>query len=121
VPQLQLALFPEGITPINAEIGCECREGVATYFYGHLPLFQHPAADRASFRIVTSQMILNGTVREADIVRTFGVPRITVRRSVEKLREEGMESFFIDRRRGSARVVQGEVREPGAAVAAARR
>jgi len=111
VPQLQLALFPEGITPINGEIGCECREGVATYFYGHLPLFQHPAADRASFRIVTSQMILNGTVREADIVRTFGVPRITVRRSVEKLREEGMESFFIDRRRGSARVVQGEVRE----------
>jgi transposase-like protein len=56
-------------------------------------------------------MILNGTVREADIVRTFGVPRITVRRSVRKLQQQGVGSFFVDRRRGSARVVKGELRE----------
>ncbi len=110
MPQLQLALFAEGITPLTTEIGYECREGVVTYFYGHLPLFQHQATDRASFRILTSQMILNGAVREADIVRTFAVPRITVRRSVQKLREQGVGGFFVDRRRGSARVVKGEVR-----------
>jgi transposase-like protein len=111
VLQLQLALLPEGITAITAEVGCECRDGVVTYFYGHLPLFRHAANDRASFRIFTSQMIVNGTVREADIVRTFGVPRITVRRSTQKLRQEGIGSFFVDRRRGSARVVKGAVRE----------
>jgi hypothetical protein len=95
---------------ITAEIGYECREGVVTYFYGHLPLFQHQATDRASFRILTSQMILKGAVREAGVVRTFAVPRITVRRSVRKLREQGVGSVFVDRRRGSARVVKGEVR-----------
>lgn len=111
MPQLQLALFAEGITAITAEIGFACKDGQVTYFYGHLPLFHHPADDTISFRIVTSQMILSGAVRERDILRAFPVPRITVRRSVAKLRDEGIASFFQDRRRGYATVLKAEVRQ----------
>jgi len=111
VPQLQLALFPEGVTSITAEVGFQCRDGRVTYFYGHLPLFHHDAADIISFRIITSHMILSGAVRECDILRAFPVPRITLRRSVKKLREEGIRAFFEDRRRGRPSVLKGPVHE----------
>lgn len=104
-----MALFPEGVTAITREVGVECRDGQVTYFYGHLPLFRHAAQDAISFRIITSEMILSGAVRERDILRAFAVPRITVRRSVRKLREEGISSFFRDRRCGRATVLKAEV------------
>lgn len=109
MPQLQLALFPAGVTAITREVGVECRDGQVTYFYGHLPLFHHAAQDAISFRIITSEMILSGAVRECDILRAFAVPRITLRRSVKKLREEGIASFFQDRRRGRPTVLKTEV------------
>ena len=107
--QLQLALFPEGVTAINRDVGFQCRDGQLTYFHGHLPVFHHAGEDIVSFRVITSEMILNGAVRECDIVRTFGVPRITVRRSVRKLREEGIPGFFHDRRHGYPTVLKTEV------------
>lgn len=107
--QLQLALFPEGVTAINRDIGVQCRDGQVTYFHGHLPVFHHAAQDTVSFRVITSEMIWNGAVRECDIVRSFAVPRITVRRAVRKLREEGIASFFHDRRHGYATVLKTEV------------
>ena len=42
-----------------------------------------------SFRMFTSQMIVNGTVKPKEIVRAFGVPMITVKRYVKLNREHG--------------------------------
>src|SRR5256885_6867221 len=75
MPQLQLPIFPEGTTLITPEIGFECREGKVTYVHGHLPVFQHAQEDVAAFRYFTSQLVVNGSVGQADIVRAFHVPK----------------------------------------------
>ena len=41
MPQLQLPIFPAGITEINNQIAVEKREGMVYYVHGHLPVFQH--------------------------------------------------------------------------------
>ena len=51
--------------------------------HGLLPVFQHEREDLASFRLFTSQMIANGSVRHSEIARTFGVPLATGKRYVK--------------------------------------
>jgi hypothetical protein len=38
-------------------------------------VFQHEEQDVQSFRMFTSQMIVSGTVKPQEIVKTFGVPQ----------------------------------------------
>ena len=109
MPQLQLPIFPSGLTEITPEIGFQCESGKVVYFYGHLPVFQHDADDVRSFRLFTSQLIDQGTVRQTDIVRAFGVPLITVKRYVKLLREKGSKGFYAAPRRRSAPVLTSEV------------
>jgi hypothetical protein len=56
IPQLQLPIFPAGITEINKQIAVEKREGMVYYVHGHLPVFQHGEGDVRAFRMFTSQM-----------------------------------------------------------------
>jgi transposase-like protein len=110
MPQLQLPVFPAGATEIAAEMAVQKQDGRVFYLYGHLPVFQHDEQDLKSFRMFTSQLIANGTVKQKDIVRAFGVPLITVKRSVKLYRERGAEGFFQPKvRKRSGRVLKGEV------------
>ncbi len=109
MPQLQLPIFPEGLTAITNEIGFQRELGKVVYFYGHLPVFQHDADDVRSFRLFTSQLIDRGTVRQADVVKAFGVPLITVKRYVKVLREQGSKGFYAARKHRSAPVLTAEV------------
>jgi hypothetical protein len=106
---MQLPLFPAGLRAITREIGFQCELGKVVYFYGHLPVFQHDADDVQSFRLFTSQLIEGGTVKQADIVKAFGVPLITVKRYSKLLREKGTKGFFVSRGRRSAPVLTEEV------------
>jgi len=71
-------MFPAGVTEINSRIAVEAKEGQVCHIHGHLPVFQHEEKDVRSFRMFTSQMIVNRTVKPKQIVQTFGVPMITV-------------------------------------------
>ena len=110
MPQLQLPVFPAGATEINSEVAVQKQDGTVFYLYGHLPVFQHAEQDLKSFRMFTSQLIATGTVKQKDIVRTFGVPLITVKRSVKLYRERGAEGFFQPKvRKRSGKVLKGDV------------
>jgi hypothetical protein len=113
MPQMQLPMFPAGTTEINSRIAVEKRDGVVYYVHGHLPVFQHGEEDVQAFRMFTSQMIMNGTVKQREIVETFGVPAVTVKqRYVKVMRLRGTEGFFIKApRHSSASVLKGEVLE----------
>lgn len=112
MPQMQLPIFPAGITEINNHIAVEKREGRIYYVHGHLPVFQHGEGDVRAFRMFTSQMIVNGTVKAKEIVRAFGVPMVTVKRYVKVMRERGSEGFYVGKpRHSSASVLKGEVLE----------
>ena len=94
MPQVQLPVFPEGTTQITPELAFQKRDGRVVYFNGHLPVYTHPAEDLGAFRLYTSQLIVNGTATQRQIVEAFGVPRVTVKRCVKRLREQGAGAFF---------------------------
>ncbi len=103
MPQLQLPIFPKGMTMINANLGVMTQDGTVTYIYGSLPIFSHAVDDMKTFRMITSQLYVNGSAKQADICRAFGVSRISVKRSVKLYREKGIAGFFAQpRRRGPA-------------------
>jgi transposase len=91
---MQLPIFPEGTTHINNELAFERRAGQVTYFNGHLPVFTHEVSDVATFRLHTTQLIVNGTASQGEIVRAFGVPLVTVKRCVKRYREQGPKAFY---------------------------
>ena len=110
MPQLQLPIFPSGVTEINSQIAVLKESGTVYYIHGHLPVFQHAEKDVRGFRMFTSQMVVNGSVKPKDLVRAFGVPMISVKRSVKVFRERGPEGFFAEKpRHSSASVLKGEV------------
>jgi hypothetical protein len=109
MPQRQLPIFPAGVTEINGQIAVEKNAGTVYYIYGQLPVFHHPEDDVQGFRMFTSQMIINGTVKPKEIVQTFGVPMITVKRYVKVFRERGAQGFYVAQpRHSSASVLKGE-------------
>jgi hypothetical protein len=112
MPQRQLPIFPAGVTEINNSIAVQKEAGRVVYIHGHLPVFHHEEKDIGSFRMFTSQMIVNGTVKPQEIVKAFGVPVITVKRYVKVFREHGAKGFYETKaRRSSASVLKGEVSE----------
>jgi hypothetical protein len=110
MPQLQLPMFPDGLTSINEDLAFQREAGQVVYFHGLMPVFQHGEQDLKSFRMFTSQLIANGTVRQRDIVQAFGVPLATVKRYMKVHREQGAAGFFRQPRRRSANVLTPEVK-----------
>jgi hypothetical protein len=112
MPQLQLPIFPSGVTEINSRIAVQKEAGQVFYLHGHLPVFQHQEQDVQSFRMFTSQMIAGGTVKPKQIVQTFGVPMVTVKRYVKLYRDRGAKGFYaVQARHNSASVLKGPVLE----------
>lgn len=111
MPQLQLPVFPAGLTPITNDIAFQRQDGKVVYFHGHLPVFQHDEKDLKTFRLFTSQLLANGTVRQRDIVRAFEVPLATVKRYMRVHRQQGAAGFFRPPRRRSAAVLTPEVQQ----------
>ena len=107
--QLQLPVFPEGVTQLSPDLVVCCREGRVSYFYGTLPVFNHDAKDVKSFRLFTSQLYLDGKVKQADLVRVFGVSAISVKRAVKLYEEAGPGGFWRPRPTRGPSVLTGEV------------
>jgi len=103
MPQVQLPLFPAGVTFINDALACQCENGQVVYINGHLPVFTHAREDVASFRFFTTQLIVNGSATQGEVARAFRVPIITVKRCVKRHRTRGAAAFFTPapRREGS--------------------
>ncbi len=108
--QLLLPIFPEGTMLINQQVGFSRQDGRITYFVPGAPIFEHDAPDRASFRLITSQLYTHGHAEQAEIARAFGVTPLSVKRAVKEFREHGAESFFQPRAgRGPAVLTQAVV------------
>lgn len=109
MPQLHLPLFPDGVTHITDQLAFMKKDGQITYFNGHMPVFSHAENDVATFRMITSQFCASGYVQQTDIIRTFGVTPISVKRSVKTYREKGPKGFYTPRITRGAAVLVGAV------------
>ncbi len=103
MPQVQLPLFPQGTTHINAELAFMRKEEQVVYFNGHLPVFTHQVADLVGFRLFTTQLLVNQTASYGEISRAFGVPVRTLKRYAKRFREQGAQTFVTraPKRKGS--------------------
>ncbi|MCD6198664.1 MAG: MarR family transcriptional regulator [Deltaproteobacteria bacterium] len=91
--QLILPTIPQGATEIN-HLVCVWRDETRwTYYHGCHPVFTHPPGDLKQFRFFTSQLVEAGSCKPVDIIRTFGISKSSVDRSLKKLQEEGPELF----------------------------
>jgi len=111
MPQLILPMFPTGVAHITGDLAVACEGEQVAYFHGALPVFTHERADLATFRMITSQFVVNGNCQQRDIVRTFGVPVITVKRAVKRYREGGPKAFYRPRPTRGAAVLTAAVVE----------
>ena len=111
MPQLQLPVFPAGAIHITAELVAEQRDGRVVYFLGNAPIMHHDVDDTRTFRMFTSQLIVNGTARSRDIIRAFGIPAVSVKRAVRLYREKGPGGFYARRKGRGPSVLTPEVLE----------
>lgn len=111
MPQKLLPIFPEGVTHINQLLAFEKRDGTVTYFNGYMPVFSHAVDDTPTFRMITSQFCVQGTARQVEIQKAFGLPSITVKRAVKRYRDFGPKGFYQSRRTRGASVLTDEVLE----------
>jgi hypothetical protein len=109
MPQALLPLVPDGATAINDFFSVVREAGQWTYFLGVRPVFQHAEEDQRSFRMFTAQLICQGSCLQSEVVRTFGVSAISVKRSVKKFRAHGIAGFYQPRRVRGAAVLTPEI------------
>lgn len=105
MPQSLLPMIPAGASRVSDLVSVVRENGQWTYFCGVQPVFRHPEADRRSFRMFTAQLVCRGACRQVDIVRTFGVSKNSVKRSVKRYHEGGVEAFYVARKKRGATVL----------------
>lgn len=96
--QLQLPFFPDGVTEINDNLAFIKKDNKVTYLYGHLPVFTHDTNDLKSFRMITSQFYVNGSAKQSEIAKAFGVSNISIKRAVKLYKDKGIPGFYEDRK-----------------------
>jgi len=116
MPQAQLPIFPEGVVPVTSDLAFEKRNGRVTYFNGTMPVFVHDESDLATFRMITSQFVVNGNCTQSQIVRAFGIPVISVKRAVKRYRDKGPRGFYEPRGTRGPVVLTPEVLEQAQAM-----
>jgi len=99
MPQVQLPIFPAGSVEINRDLACRTEGEQIIYYNGHLPVFTHARNDLASFRLFTSQLIVQGSATQGHIAKAFGVPLVAIKRATKLYRQRGAAGFFVPRAR----------------------
>jgi transposase len=111
MPQTLLPVYPSDATSINDILSFCKRDGSVYYFHGALPIFTHDEKDMRAFRMFTSQLVVNGTCKQAEIVRAFGISAISMKRHVKKFRAGGSKAFYAPHKKRQPRVLTPEVRQ----------
>ena len=96
-----LPMIPGGASQISGMLSVfySTSDDSWQYSYGLMPIFLHAKNDHASFKLITAQLISQGACRIVDVSRAFGVPEISLKRSVKAFREKGAQAFFVNERR----------------------
>jgi len=98
MPQLQLPIFLEGVTHITSDLGYSKTDGQIIYYNGTLPIFTHEECDLGSFKMIISQLYINGSASQTQLARAFAIQPQALKRWVKKYRTQGIKAFFIERR-----------------------
>jgi transposase len=113
MPQLLLPIIPNGATNIGSGVSVYKDDNAWTYFVGLLPVYRHRPEDKRMFGLVTASLVEAGACKHSDIIKSFGVSKSSVNRSVKRLRNGGAEAFFSKRksRKGGTKLTPDKLEE----------
>ena len=94
MPQTRLPFFPDDIELINNYIGVQKKNGIVYYFNGAMPVFQHPENDYPSFRLFTSQLVVNGNVKQAVVLVPLASQKSVLNDRLNAIRNRGRKGFM---------------------------
>lgn len=120
MPQVQLPVFPAGSVEINRDLACRCEGEQVVYYNGHLPVFMHAKDDLASFRLFTSQLVVQGSATQGHIAKAFGVPLVAIKRATKLYRQRGSAGFFVPKKRREGSQLNAQKLEQARALLVAR-
>ncbi len=80
MPQLQLPIFHTGAHLITPELGYIREKDQIVYLNGMMPVFTHEVSDINTFKMIVSQFYINGTAKQVDLVRAFGINPLSLKR-----------------------------------------
>src|SRR5207244_11683588 len=99
MPQVQLPIFPAGSVEINRDLACRTEGEQVVYYNGHLPIFTHAKSNLASFRLFTSQLIVQSSATQGHVAKAFGVPLIAIKRATKLYQQCSAAAFFVPKPR----------------------
>ncbi len=99
IPQAILPLIPKGSKRINESFTVHGSDNLLTYYHFFDPIYSHRADDLKMFTIIAAQLIVAGGCRASEIITTFEVSKSRIDRAVRLYREEGIDGFFLKKRK----------------------
>jgi transposase-like protein len=109
MPQACLPIFEEGEIPINHVLSYKKENGKIWYFNWAMPIGFHDEDDYETFKMYMAQFVEVGHVKQADVCRAFGIPKITMLRAADLYRKEGHRGFYKERTKRGPSVMTSEV------------
>jgi predicted transcriptional regulator len=92
--QMQLPLFPETTKLINGSVGFFKKDEFIYYLHNGSPIFCHHEDSLNNYRYILANLVVSKLCHSSEISKALGINQRNVDRYAQKLREQGMESFF---------------------------
>lgn len=92
--QMQLPIFPETTKLINSSVGFFKKDDFIYYLHNGSPIFCHHVDSTNNYRYILGNLVESKLCHPSEISRALGISQRNVDRYAQKLREQGMESFF---------------------------
>ena len=92
--QMQLPIFPENTKLINGSVGFFKKDGFIYYLHNGSPIFCHHVDNTNNYRYILGNLVESKLCRASEISRALGISQRNVERYAQKLRQQGIGSFF---------------------------
>ncbi len=91
---MQLPIFPESTKLINSSVGFFKKEDFIYYLHNGSPIFCHHIDSKNNYRYILANLVESKLCHASEISKALGISQRNVERYAQKLRQQGIESFF---------------------------
>jgi len=92
--QMQLPIFPESTKLINSSVGFFKKDEFIYYLHNGSPIFCHHVDSTSNYRYILANLVESKLCHASEISKSLGISQRNVERYAQKLRKQGIESFF---------------------------
>lgn len=91
---MQLPIFPESTKLINSSVGFFKKEDFIYYLHNGSPIFCHHVDSKNNYRYILANLVESKLCHASEISKALGISQRNIERYAQKLRQQGIESFF---------------------------